>query len=117
MAFKGVTVLDIGSSAITAIAGERGVNNTFAIKGQAVKHYEGFAEGNFFDEQDLERVIRIRGLGYEPFVMVYNKPAAPAITKRLQLWCNNKWIFKKCENFEDYVPFLKKGKQNAKNSE
>ena len=57
MAFKGVTVLDIGSSAITVIAGERGVNNTFAIKGQAVKHYEGFAEGKFFDEQDLERAI------------------------------------------------------------
>lgn len=57
MAFKGVTVLDIGSLAITAIAGERGVNNTFAVKGQAVKHYEGFAEGKFFDEQDLEQAI------------------------------------------------------------
>lgn len=57
MAFKGVTVLDIGSSAITAIAGERGVNNTFAIKGQVVKSYEGFAEGKFFDEHDLEKAI------------------------------------------------------------
>ena len=57
MAFKGVTVLDIGSSAITTIAGERGVNNTFAIKGQAVKSYEGFAEGKFFDEQDFERAV------------------------------------------------------------
>ena len=57
MAFKGVTVLDIGSLAITAIAGERGVNNTFSIKGQAVKRYEGFAEGRFFDEIDLEQAI------------------------------------------------------------
>lgn len=57
MAFKGVTVLDIGSSAITAIAGEKGVNNTFAVKGQAVKPYEGFAEGKFFDEKDFERAV------------------------------------------------------------
>ncbi|MBR2336844.1 MAG: hypothetical protein IKA61_02740 [Clostridia bacterium] len=57
MAFKGVTILDIGSFAITALAGERGVNNTFAVKGQAVRQYEGFAEGKFFDEQDLEQAI------------------------------------------------------------
>ncbi|MBR2384814.1 MAG: hypothetical protein IKA99_04285 [Clostridia bacterium] len=57
MAFKGVTVLDIGSYAISVLAGERGVNNTFSVKGQAVKHYEGFAEGKFFDEHDLETAI------------------------------------------------------------
>ena len=31
MAFKGVAVLDVGSSAITVVAGERGVNNTIAV--------------------------------------------------------------------------------------
>ena len=88
----------------------------FPIKKKAAMVYV-LTNFNTTHEQDLERVIRIRELGYDPFVMVYNKPAAPVITKRLQAWCNNKWIFKKCENFEDYVPFLKKSKQNAKNSE
>lgn len=57
MAFKGVTVLDIGSSAVTVIVGDRGVNNTFLIKGQASRAYDGFAEGQFYDEQKLADAI------------------------------------------------------------
>lgn len=57
MAFKGVTVLDVGSSAVTVLSGERGVNNTFAIKGLSKKTYEGFAEGKFFDTADLEQAV------------------------------------------------------------
>ena len=57
MAFKGVATLDVGSSKITATIAERGVNNTFSVKGQVVRYYEGFAEGQFLDEQSLELAI------------------------------------------------------------
>ena len=57
---------------------------------------------NTTHEQDLERVYKLRELGYDPFVMIYDKPDAPKQTKRMQRWCNNKWIFRSCENFEDY---------------
>ena len=57
---------------------------------------------NTTHEQDLERIYRLRDLGYEPFVMIYDKPHSPAITKRLQRWCNSKWIFKQCATFDEY---------------
>ena len=57
MAFKGVATIDVGSSKITATIAERGVNSTFSVKGQAVRYYEGFAEGQFLDEQSLEWAI------------------------------------------------------------
>jgi hypothetical protein len=52
--------------------------------------------------QDLYRIYTLRDLGYDPFVMVYNKPAAPKEIRRLQRWCNNKIIFKSTTRFEDY---------------
>lgn len=53
-------------------------------------------------EQNLYRIYTLRELGYDPYVMVYNKPEAPKEIKRLQRWCNNKIIFKSCKRFEDY---------------
>lgn len=53
-------------------------------------------------EQDLERIYKLKELGYDPFVMIYDKPNAPKITRQLQRWCNNKYIFRSCEKFEDY---------------
>ena len=50
-------ILDFGSSQITAICGERGVNGTFAIKGMLSAPYEGFYDGEFLDEAELETVI------------------------------------------------------------
>ena len=58
MSRKGVAVLDIGSSRVTAIVGERGVNGTFAVKAQAEVPYDGFAEGRFFDEKQMEYAVR-----------------------------------------------------------
>lgn len=52
--------------------------------------------------QDLERIYKLKELGYDPFVMIYDKPNAPAVTKKLQRWCNNKYVFYSCERFEDY---------------
>ena len=55
-------------------------------------------------EQDLYRVYTLRGLGYEPYVMVYEKPTAPPITRRLQRWVNNKWFFHAVPDFHDFDP-------------
>ena len=40
---KQVAVIDVGSSKITAIIGERGINKTFIIKGRYSFDYDGFA--------------------------------------------------------------------------
>ena len=53
-------------------------------------------------EENLYRIYTLRGLGYKPYVMVYNKPDAPKEILRLQRWCNNRVIFNKCPRFEDY---------------
>lgn len=54
-------------------------------------------------EQDLYRIYTLRDLGYDPYVMVYNKPSAPKEIRHLQRWCNNKIIFKSVKRFEDYM--------------
>lgn len=53
-------------------------------------------------EENLHRIYTLRDLGYDPYVMVYDKPNAPREIKDLQRWCNNRFIFKSCERFEDY---------------
>lgn len=53
-------------------------------------------------EQDLERIYKLRELDYDPFVMIYDKPNAPSITKKMARWVNNKFIWRVCEKFEDY---------------
>jgi len=57
-------------------------------------------------DEDLYRVETLRTMGYEPYVMIYNKQSAPKVTRDLQRWTNNKKIWRECERFEDY----KKGK-------
>ena len=52
--------------------------------------------------QDLYRIYKLRDIGYNPYVMVYDKPNAPAITKKLQRWCNNKFVFESCKDFNYY---------------
>lgn len=53
-------------------------------------------------EENLYRIYTLRDMGYDPYVMVYDKPHAPKEIKQLQRWCNNKIIFKSCKRFEDY---------------
>ena len=53
-------------------------------------------------EENLYRIYTLRDIGYDPYVMVYDKPHAPKEIKQLQRWCNNKIIFKSCKRFEDY---------------
>lgn len=57
-------------------------------------------------DQDLERIYTLREIGYDPYVMVYNKEiTTPQDTvRRIQRWCNNKVIFWSEPKFEDYRP-------------
>lgn len=53
-------------------------------------------------EENLYRVYKLREMQFDPYVMVYDKPNAPKVIKKLQRWCNNKFIWRSCEKFEDY---------------
>lgn len=57
--------------------------------------------GSTMDE-NLYRIYTLRDLGYDPYVMIYDKPNAPREIRDLQRWCNNKWIFRTSDMFEDY---------------
>lgn len=53
-------------------------------------------------EEDLYRIYKLRELEYDPYVMIYDKPNAPDIIKKIQRWVNNRFIWRKCERFELY---------------
>lgn len=55
-------------------------------------------------EENLERIYTLRDMGFDPYVMIYNKPNAPREIRMCQRWCNNKRIFKTTARFEDYDP-------------
>ncbi|WP_432401002.1 radical SAM protein [Wukongibacter sp. M2B1] len=53
-------------------------------------------------EEDLHRVYKLKDLGYNPYVMIYDRDNAPKETRHLQRWVNNRIIFRSCNKFEDY---------------
>ena len=55
-------------------------------------------------EENLYRIYTLRDLGFDPYVMIYNKPSAQREIRLLQRWCNNIRIFRNCDRFEDYDP-------------
>lgn len=54
---KSVAVLDIRSSEICGAVAEKGVNNTFIIKGRTALEYDGYAEGELLDIDNFNKVI------------------------------------------------------------
>lgn len=52
--------------------------------------------------EDLSRIYWLRDNGFDPYVMIYDKPNAPQKTRWLQRWVNNKRIFTMVKRFEDY---------------
>ncbi len=64
-------------------------------------------------EQDLYRVNTLRTMGYDPYVMVYERPSAPLVTRQLQRWVNNKRIFRAVPDFADYVDKRRGGMAHA----
>jgi cell division protein FtsA len=55
---KSVAVLDIRSSEICAVVGERGVNNTFIIKSKYTCSYDGYAEGELIDVSSFASAVK-----------------------------------------------------------
>lgn len=55
-------------------------------------------------EYDLYRVYKLKELGYDPYVMIYDKENAPRQIRLLQRWVNNKIIFRSgsAETYEEY---------------
>ena len=56
-------------------------------------------------EQDLERIYKLRELGYWPYVMIYEKEKLPIghITRKLQRWVNMRAVFEKVPDFKNYL--------------
>ncbi|MGN1223033.1 MAG: cell division FtsA domain-containing protein [Christensenellales bacterium] len=57
MAHYETAVLDIGSSKISVMIAEKGINNTFNIKSSAEENYDGFSNGEFFSVESLKDAI------------------------------------------------------------
>lgn len=51
---------------------------------------------NTTHDEDMWRIETLISLGYSPYVMIYNKPSAPKITRHLQRWCNVPSLRKSC---------------------
>lgn len=64
-------------------------------------------------EQDLERVYILRNLGYNPYIMIYDKEHTEqgSNIRKLQRWVNNRICFRRVERFEDYKSTNIKGVQ------
>lgn len=57
-------------------------------------------------EQDLERVYILRNMGYNPYVMIYNKANTNGTdnVRKLQRWVNDRKLFRTIPKFEDFDP-------------
>lgn len=53
-------------------------------------------------DQDLERIMYLRSIGIQPYVMIYRKGTEPIETKRLARWCNSPFIFWSVPTFDEY---------------
>jgi hypothetical protein len=55
-------------------------------------------------EEDIYRVRKLQEIGLSPDIRVYRKNTAPPITRDLQRWCNNRFIYRSGVDFYDYIP-------------
>lgn len=85
----------------------RDVGKELAIKDHRRRVVYCLVNFNSTPEEDKYRIYTLRELGYDPYVMIYDKPNAPRETRLLQRWCNNKKIFQKALKFEDYDPSIR----------
>ena len=67
MSRKSVAVLDVRSSEVTVVVGERGVNHTFVFKASKTEPYDGYDESAFFDTEQLSDAIFRAVSAVEPF--------------------------------------------------
>lgn len=59
-------------------------------------------------EQDMERIKAIQECECHPYVMIYNKPSAPQITRRMQRWTNSIICYSQTHDFEEYLRYTYK---------
>lgn len=52
-------------------------------------------------EENLYRVRKLLEIGYDPYVMVYDRTHAPKEIKKFQRWVNKKFVFRSC-TWEEY---------------
>ena len=52
-----MAVLDVRSAEISLIVGEKGVNGTFIFKAEGSASYDGYADGSFFQEDNLKENV------------------------------------------------------------
>lgn len=66
-------------------------------------------------KEDLNRIMWLRGNDYDPYVMIFDKKKCNKIYKFMQRWVNNKFIWRSCDDFieylavnnkEDYIPLV-----------
>jgi len=81
----------------------RRFSEQFRIKDHRKKLVYVLTGYNSTMSENLYRIYTLRDLGYDPYVMVYNKPGADRQLIRLQRWCNSKIVFGKVRRFEDYL--------------
>ena len=55
-------------------------------------------------KENLYRIYTLRDMGFDPYVMIYEKPNAPREIRLLQRWCNNRMIFRAEPSFCGYDP-------------
>lgn len=58
-------------------------------------------------DEDLYRVYTLRDLGFDPYIMIYQKETAPKEIRHLQRWVNCRQIFRSVAKFENYKNSLK----------
>ena len=59
-------------------------------------------------DEDLFRIYTLRELGFDPYVMIYDKPNAPQKIRMLQSWCNNRIIFGAQKDFSKFDPIRRR---------
>ena len=55
-------------------------------------------------EENLYRIYTLRDMGFDPYVMIYDKPNAPREIRLLQRWCNNRLVFRAEPDFYKFDP-------------
>ncbi|MEQ3307280.1 hypothetical protein AAA294_07265 [Fusobacterium varium] len=67
--------------------------------------------------EDLDRIYKLRELGYSPYIMRYLGPEAKekikkgSLYNKLARWCNNKTAWNSSNTFEEYLLKTNKGKK------
>lgn len=58
MARRNIAVLDFGTSRVSVMIGDRGINNAFDIKGYGETNYAGFMDGEFLQPETLMQDVQ-----------------------------------------------------------